>query len=175
MNSNIRFLPLVVKTIIIHYLTYLLIGFSAFILLDYTTQFAKPFMACWMRPVNDPLVMAGPLFQPIRGFVFALVFFPLRSVIFERKHGWLLMFWVLVALAIISTFGAAPGSIEGLIYTKIPIIDQLKGLIKVVLQAFLLSLILWYWARNGKRWLDILMGVVFFFAFSLPLLGLLVI
>jgi hypothetical protein len=32
-----------------------------------------------MRPMTDPLVIAGPLFQPLRGLVFALVFYPLRD------------------------------------------------------------------------------------------------
>ena len=32
-------------------------------------------------------VMAGPLFQPIRGVIFALAFYPLRSVLFAEKRG----------------------------------------------------------------------------------------
>ncbi|MGC2662378.1 MAG: hypothetical protein WA324_30810 [Bryobacteraceae bacterium] len=48
--------------------------------------------------------MAGPLLQPIRGLIFALVFYPLRACLFERRNGWLLMSKILVALGILSTF-----------------------------------------------------------------------
>jgi len=37
-----------------------------------------------------PIVMAGPLFQPIRGVIFALAFYPIQSVIFVRPYGWLM-------------------------------------------------------------------------------------
>jgi len=51
--------------------------------------FAKPEVACFMRQLNDPVVMAGPLFQPIRGVIFALAFYPLRGVLFGgRADGW---------------------------------------------------------------------------------------
>jgi len=66
-----------------------------------------------MRPITDKWVMAGPLLQPIRGLIFALVFYPLRTCFFNRGNGWLLMSWILVALGILSTFAAASGSIEG--------------------------------------------------------------
>ena len=85
-----------------------------------------------MRPTTDPMVMAGPLFQPIRGLVFALVFYPLREILFTKKNGWLIMWWILVALGILSTFGPAPGSIEGMIYTVIPLRSQLTGWLEVV-------------------------------------------
>jgi hypothetical protein len=32
-----------------------------------------------MRPITDSWVMAGPLFQPVRGLIFALVFYPFFS------------------------------------------------------------------------------------------------
>ena len=44
-----------------------------------------------VRPVTDPLVMAGPLFQPIRDIVFALAFYPIGSVVFARPYGWLVL------------------------------------------------------------------------------------
>jgi hypothetical protein len=44
-----------------------------------------------MRQTDEPIVMAGPLFQPIRGLLFAVAFYPLRSVLFGRKNGWLAM------------------------------------------------------------------------------------
>ena len=66
-------LGLAAKTVVVHTLTYLMMGILAFNLLNYEEGFASPTMACWMRQTGDPMVMAGVLFQPLRGLVFALV------------------------------------------------------------------------------------------------------
>lgn len=176
MNSNQpSFLALAAKTIVAHSVTYFFMGILASTFLNYAERFARPEMACWMRQLDDPLIMAGPLFQPIRGLIFALAFFPLREILFGKKNGWLIMWWTLVALGILSTFGPPPGSIEGMIYTRIPILDQLTGWLEVVPQALLLSVILFYWANHPeKKWLNWVMGVFFFVVNLMLVAGLLV-
>ncbi len=149
-------------------------GFLAFWLLDYAEFFARPDMVGTMRPTTDPLVMAGPLFQPLRGFVFALAIYPLREIVFARPRGWLVLWGLFVALGIVSAFGPAPGSIEGLIYTVISVPHQLLGLVEVVIQAFLLAFGVAYWVNHPeKRWLNRLMIVAFAVVILLPLAGLL--
>jgi hypothetical protein len=166
---------LLVKTIVVHTITYFLMGLLAFTLLGYAEVFARPWMVCWMRQTNDTLVIAGTLFQPIRGLIFGLAFYPLRESVFGKKNGWLVLWWLLVALGILSTFGPAPGSVEGLLYTVIPVSQQMSGWLEVVPQALLLSAILFYWVNHPeKRWLNWLMGVVFVVALLLPTLGLFV-
>jgi len=141
--------------------------------LNYAAEMARP--ESGMRPFTSPWVMAGPLFQPLRGLVFALVFYPLRECLFGRKNGWLLMGWMLIALGILSTFGPASGSIEGLIYTPVPIRSQLRGWWEVVSQALLLSALLCYWVNHPeKKWLNWLLGILFFIAMALLVVGLLV-
>jgi hypothetical protein len=168
-------LGLAVKTIVVHTITYMLMGMLAATLLGYGEAFAAPWMACWMRQTDDPMVMAGPLFQPIRGLLFALAFYPLRGLLFGRKKGWLVLWWLLVALGILSTFGPAPGSVEGMLYTVIPVSQQLMGWLEVIPQALLLSVILFYWVSHPeKRWLTWLMVAVFVVMLLLPALGLLV-
>lgn len=174
-NNQPSFLALAAKTIIVHTITYFFMGILASTFLDYAERFARPEMACWMRQLDDPLIMAGPLFQPIRGLIFALAFFPLREILFGKKNGWLIMWWTLVALGILSTFGPPPGSIEGMIYTRIPILDQLTGWLEVVPQALLLSVILFYWVNHPeKKWLNWVMGVFFFLVNLMLVAGLLV-
>jgi hypothetical protein len=174
-NSKPRFPALAVKTIVVHNITYFLMGLLASALLGYAESFASPWMACWMRQTDDPMVMAGPLFAPIRGLIFALAFYPLRETLFGRKNGWLIMWWLLVALGILSTFGPAPGSVEGMVYTIIPIAQQLTGWLEVVPQALLLSIILFYWVNHPeKRWLTWLLVAVFVVLLLMPALGLLV-
>jgi len=168
------FAALAIKSVVAHTVTYFLMGLLAASFLDYAERFARPEMACWMRPVADPMVMAGPLFQPIRGLVFALVLYPLREVVFGRRNGWLILWGALVGLGIVSTFGPAPGSIEGLIYTVIPPGDQLVGWLETVTQAFLFSVLLVYWVNRGERkWVNWLLGSCFLVTMLLPVVGLL--
>jgi len=176
MNENQpKFLAVAAKTIVTHTVTYTLMGILALQFLHHAEKFARPYMVGWMRQLNDPLVMAGPLFQPIRGLIFALVLYPLREIMFGKKNGWLIVWWTLVGLGILSTFGPASGSVEGMVYTLIPIPQQLLGWLEVIPQAFLLSLILWFWiVHPEKKWLSWVMGVAFFFSLLFPVLGLLV-
>ena len=95
--------------------------------------------------------MAGPLFQPIRGILFGIVFYLLRESFFGKKNGWLVMWVVLVIVGIFNTFGPTPGSVEGLIYTIFPLSVHLRGLPEVLLQSFFLSLILYYWLTTHRR------------------------
>ena len=172
-STQPRFLPLAAKTIVCHTITYFAMGALAAHYLHYAEAFAQPDSG--MRQMTDPMVMAGPLFQPLRGVVFASVFYPLRTVLFGKKHGWLVMAWILIAIGILSTFGPASGSIEGMIYTPVPIRFQLRGWLEVVPQALLLSALLCYWVNHAeKKWLNWLLGVVFFVMMALPTLGLLV-
>jgi len=166
-------LGLSVKTIVVHTITYFIMGILAFNLLNYTQALSSGPLACFMRPANDPLVTAGVLFQPIRGLIFALAFYPLREVLFGRKNGWLIMWWTLIALGILSTFAAAPDSIEGMIYTTLPL-PSITSYIEIVPQAFLLSGILFYWVNHPeKKWISWVLGILFAIVILLPVLGLL--
>jgi len=150
------------KTVVAHTLTYVFAGILAYNLGDYETTFSQPPLSYFMRPTSDPWIMAGPLLQPVRGVIFALAFYPLRDVLFGRRHGWLILWWLLVSLGILSTFGPAPGSVEGLIYTIVPPFSQLWGLWEVLLQSLLLSAVLVSWVRHpGKRWLNWTLAAVF--------------
>jgi hypothetical protein len=173
-NNNVTFKGLAAKTIVVHTITYFIMGLAASLLLNYKENFASPEFASWMRPVNDPLVMAGPLFQPIRGLIFASVFYPLREILFNKKYGWLIILWMLVGLGILSTFGPPPGSVEGFIYTRISISKQIAGWIEVIPQAFLLSVLVFYWMNHPeKKWLNWTMGIAFGIIVLLILAGLL--
>ena len=171
----LSFSRLALKTVIVHTITYFVAGILAYTLGGYEQTFSQPPLSYFMRPTSDPLVRAGPLFQPIRGVIFAAALYPLRNVLFAERRGWLTLWWLLLALGVLSTFGPAPGSVEGLIYTVIPPLTQILGLWEVLLQSLLLSVILFYWVNHPeKRWLNWTLGIVFFILTILPLLGLIV-
>lgn len=167
-----RFLPLAVKTVICHTVTYFVMGALAFHFLHYAALLNKPNSG--MRPTTDPLIMFGPALQIVRGVLFATVFYPLRETLFGRKHGWLLIAWILIGVGILGTFAAPPGSLEGFIYTTIPVKSQLRGYLEIVPQALLLSVLLFYWVRHpARKSLNWALGVAYAICVLLPVLGML--
>jgi len=96
-------------------------------------------------------------------------------VFFGRAQGWLQIWLVLVVVGILSSFGPAPSSIEGLIYTTLPFSFQSGGgLLEGLLQSLLLSVGVFYWVIHpGKRWLRWTLSGLFVVALALPALGLL--
>ena len=136
-----------------HMVTYFVAGVLAFVLLDYETAFRSEHFACWMRPTSSDWVALGPGLQWIRGLVFALALYPFRHVFLEGARGWLKLWGLLLGLGILSTYGPAPGSVEGFLYTTIPPLQQIRGLSEVVGQslAFSALLVAWY-RRDGRRW-----------------------
>lgn len=175
MNKQMPALPvLILKTIAVHSVTYFIMGLIISTFLDYEQRYALPYFACWMRQFGDPLLMGGALFQPLRGLVFALAFYPLREILFGRQNGWLITWWLLVAIGILAPFGPPPGSIEGFVYTTIPISFQVAGYMEIVPQAFLLSIGVYYWVIHPeKKWLSWGFGIAFVIAMIFALLGLL--
>ena len=166
---------IIIKTVITHTATYFITGLLAFFVFDYPRLYAETSFKYIMRQTTEPLVMAGPLFQPLRGLIFGFAFFILRRSFFGQDKGWLRMWAVLVCLGILGTFGPAPASVEGMIYTTLPLRLHLIGLPEVFLQAFLLSFIVFYWVSNPRKyWLRWVMGSLFCLALLLPALGLLV-
>ena len=162
------------RTMVVHTITYFIAGWLAFSLLDYSTRFAEPPLSYLMRQTDDPIVGAAVLFQPIRGLLFGLVFYLLRGCIFGRRLGWAVAWAMLVIVGIFSTFGPSPGSIEGLLFTTIPVATQIGGLIEVIAQALLLSVVTVYWVENrDKRLLNWAMAIAFVIVLVLPVLGLL--
>src|SRR5260370_21006025 len=103
---------------VFHTITYVIMGVLAAYFLNYAALMAR--LDSGMRPMTDPLVIAGPLFQPLRGLVFALVFYPLRDCLFGKKNGWLLMAWMLIALGILGTFVPAAASMQDIIDHPVP-------------------------------------------------------
>src|SRR5262249_57176445 len=87
----------------------------------YARTFADAGVQSLMRQTDEPLVMAGPLFQPIRGLLLGLVFYLLSEPLFGARRGWLVLWLVLVVVGILGTFGPAPGSLEGMVYTTLPL------------------------------------------------------
>jgi hypothetical protein len=136
---------------VVHFATYFVFGIIFFNLLDYPTLYASSDVAVYLRSTTDPLVVAGPFFQLIRGPIIALALYPFRKVFMDTKRGWALLWGLLLALMVIAPTGGAPGSIEGLIYTKIPLWFHVIALPEVILQTLVFSWLLIAWQRRVEK------------------------
>jgi hypothetical protein len=146
-----RFPTFLLRVCACHMATYFVAGLLAFSLLDYEKAFASEHLACWMRPTSSTWVALGPGLQWIRGLIFALVLYPFREVFLGRSRGWLTLWGLLLGIGILSTYGPAPGSVEGLLYTTIPPLEQVAGLSEVVGQSLAFSVLLFSWYRRPHR------------------------
>lgn len=149
-----------------HMITYMIMGLIASSLFNYKDLFEETLLSCMYRPYNSPWIAAGPSLQVIRGLIFALALWFFKDNFLYQKYGWLKLWGLLIGLSILSTTGAPPGSIEGFIYTKIPVTDQVKGYFEVGIQTLLFSIFvcLWY-SQPKKAWniiAAILVGLIFF-------------
>lgn len=166
------FWEIIIKTIAVHTTTYFLVGFSAFTIFNYSATLSHA--KSNMRPATDPLVRAGVLFQPLRGFLFGIIIYLLKDILISQSDGWLITWLMFVIVGILGTFAPAASSLEGLIFLKSGTGTNWGGLIEILTQSFLLSAITIYWINHPlSMWLNWTMGTIFFFSLLLPVLGLL--
>lgn len=164
-------MPLAVKTVVCHTLTYFVCGLLAYKFLNYEAIINNP--CSGMRPTTSLWVLLGAPLQVFRGVLFASIFHLFRERLFGSKNGWLVMAWMLIGIGVLGTFGAPGGSLEGFIYTTTPALLQMRGWLEVVPQAVLLSALLVYWVRNpGRKWMGWSLGAAYAIAVGLPLLSL---
>lgn len=156
------FINIVIKTTVAHTVTYMIAGILAYTIFNYPRLFAETELRFFMRQTSDRVVRFGVIFQPLRGVIFGIAFFILRNSFFTVSYGWLYMWIVLVCLSILSTFGPTPASIEGIIFTKLPLRLHLMGLPEVLFQSFMLSFIVYHWVNNPKEyWIGRMMWSLF--------------
>ena len=152
-NSPSRFPQFFFRVSACHMVTYVAAGLLAYTIFDYQAFFREPPLAAYMKPTSSPWVAAGPGLQIIRGLIFAVVLYPFRAVFLDRPKGWLALWGLFVGLAILSTAGPAPGSVEGFVYTTLTPMQHLRGLPEVLLQTLLTSVLLVSWYRApGRAW-----------------------
>lgn len=170
-DSQVRFVPLAVKTVVCHTVTYFVMGLLAYNLLNYKAIIDN---ACsGMRPTTSLWLILGAPLQVFRGILFASIFYLFRERLFGVKNGWARMAWMLVGIGILGTFAAPGGSLEGFIYLTMPFTTQIKGYLEVVTQAVLLSVLLCYWVNHsGKKWISWALGTAYAIAAGLPMLAL---
>lgn len=140
-GDNARF---VARVTIIHVCTYILCGMVFSTLFDYDTLFKTGNAAYFMRSMDSTSVLIGPCVQILRGVLFGLVLLLFRNSYEGRRYGWLRLWAIILVLGIIDTPGPAPCSIEGVVYTQLPMEFHIKGAPEILVQTLLFS---WLVAR----------------------------
>ena len=165
-------LSISIKTALVHTVTYFLVGLLSFIFLDYSAKYADPIVSNLMRQTNDPLVAAGPAFQLVRGFLLGIVFYALRDLVFPNKRGWLTLWLVLAIVGIFAPFAAAPSSIEGMLYTVLPMWFHVANFPEIFIQSGVLAWLTHYWVNHPERkWLGWVMSILTVIILLMSLLG----
>ena len=150
-NTWKSFFAFALRVIIAHMATYFLFGIIMSNVFDYAEVFKREIIRDYMIPFDEHNITYGPFLQPIRGLIFAIGLWPIRSLLIEKKRGWLILWGLLVTIGILSTPSAAPSSLEGIVYSKIPMWYHLMGLPEITLQTLLFSIWLVWWERQTEK------------------------
>jgi hypothetical protein len=170
--KNPSFTSITFKTAVVHTVTYFLVGLVSFLFLDYSAKYADPVVSNLMRQTDHPLVAAGPAFQLLRGFVLGIAFYALREPVFPKARGWLTLWLVLVIVGIFAPFAAAPSSIEGMLYTVLPIWFHVANLPEILIQSGVLAWLTHYWVNHPeKKWLNWTLGIIVVVVVLMSVLG----
>jgi hypothetical protein len=147
-----------VRAMVVHTVTYFLFGAVLSQVFHYERVFQLETVRDFMRPFDSPFVMAGPMLQPLRGLLFAAGIWPLRRFLLEHRRGWAVLWGLFLVFGILGPPAAAPCSMEGVIYSKLPLWYHLMGLPELTLQTLAFSVLLLGWerratglARSGRR------------------------
>ena len=166
MKQNTSFISFAGRMVVAHFLTYFVFGLLFYLsglnVVVYYEQHPQPLVNALFRDTSSLLVTAGPLFQLLRGFIFALALYPFRTVFLGRKRGWLYLWGIFLAFAIFAPSSVAPGSIEGFVYTNLPISFHLIYLPEIVLQTLAFSWLFVAWEKHPGKKLTISLVIIFF-------------
>lgn len=143
MENKLKFIG---RVTIIHITTYILCGMVFSTLFNYQKLFLLENVESFMRPFGGISTLIGPLVQVIRGVLFGIVLLFIKDI-FVGKYGWLKLWSVIAIIGIINTPGPAPFSIEGIIYTQLPLEFHMKGAPEILVQTLLFS----YFVAKPKK------------------------
>lgn len=138
------------KVIVAHTLTYFVFGMIMSNLFDYGHIFTQDIIKDYMYPIGSSNILLGPFLQPLRGLLFAIAIWPIRTIVFSKKNGWLVLWSIIVIVGILATPSAAPSSVEGVIYSKLPLWYHLIGFPELLLQTLTFSIIVFWWGKPSE-------------------------
>ena len=134
-----------------HCLTYFICGVIFSAVMRYNWWWQQPVMSDYFRSFSGPASALGPLLQIVRGHLFALILIPIKDFLKEQKLGWLWLWLLFLGIGIWGAPAAAPASIEGMIYSKLPLPFHFVGMPEVCSQTLLFSILVHRYLRKADN------------------------
>lgn len=97
-----------------------------------------------------PIGLISTFGQILRSIVLALVLYPFYNTIVRSRRGLLILFGALWGIALLGSVEPMPGSIEGMIYTEIPLLTHIAVLVVSAVEVFLFSWIFLFWEKKNE-------------------------
>lgn len=136
MKENAKF---VVKVMMAHFVSYLICGLLFANLFNYKELFELDNVKFFMRDAYGNSSLIGPFVQILRGAIIGCILLILKDNVLQKKHSWLYLWIIFAGLGIICTPAAAPVSIEGIVYSQLPLEFHLKTAPELLIQTLLFS------------------------------------
>lgn len=136
MSDNLRFIS---KVTVLHIFTYILCGIIFSTIFNYHSLFIMDGVNGFMKEFGGSSTLIGPLVQVIRGILFGIILLLFKDSFIGKRYGWLKLWALIAIIGIINTPAPAPFSIEGIVYTKLPLEFHLKGAPEILIQTLLFS------------------------------------
>ena len=138
MKNNKTF-KYVMYVTLVHCMTYFVCGMIFSNLLNYSWWWKQPVVCDYFRDYGGTANALGPFVQIIRGLLFAFILLPFREFFKGKKYGYLYLWLLYLGIGIIGPMSSAPSSIEGVVYSKLPLAFHFIGLPEVMSQTFFFS------------------------------------
>ncbi|MDE6014628.1 MAG: hypothetical protein K2H41_02845 [Acetatifactor sp.] len=140
MNEKVKLVKFVGKATVAHFVSYLICGLIFSKLFNYEVLFKLDNVQYFMRDAYGSSSLIGPFVQILRGAMIGSILLILKDNVLKKKHSWLYLWIIFAGLGIICTPAASPVSIEGIVYTQLPLEFHLKTAPELFVQTLLFSL-----------------------------------
>lgn len=97
-----------------------------------------------------PIGIISILGQILRSIILALVLYPFYDTIVRSDRGMLVLFGALWGISILGSVAPMPGSIEGVIYTEIPLLAHVIVLAVAAVEVLVFSRLFLLWERQSS-------------------------
>ena len=134
-------------------------------------MYKRQVLSTVMRPVDSPIVAAGPSLQIILGIFMSIFLYPFRSVFLDRKRGWIYLFMLIVGFTFFAPQLPGPGSFEGILYTILPWRAHLIGLPEMFIYSILFATGIYFWYKKPKKAWNIIAIISILLIFLMSTLG----
>lgn len=142
-----------IRFIILHVLTYTVIGVIFFQLQDYERAFKVQEYFELFRPLDHPLVMYSMFIQILRGAILVALLYPFHNSFMKEKRGWLLLFTILFGLTAFGSLVSIPNFIERITEVSFfqAVLENTVGLPEIIVQILLFSCLFIRWEKKRNK------------------------